>query len=351
MQPDDAARICDDTTAQLIFERMLTMRHLEEAVIRLSTEGRFGGHYHVYIGQEATGAAVLQVLGAEDLIATTHRNHGHVVGRGADPGRILAEILGRATGLNGGRSGTLHVCDAARGFVSTSATVGGCPALATGAAYAVKSSRQPRVSVAFFGDGALEEGIVTESFNIAALWKLPVLYVCENNSGGAWGPQKGGYPTAISAAPQFCQLPRAFGISATVVDGSDFEAVYAAAAEAVLACRSGQGPVFLEAVTERWPGSNPLWPELATTTDLMAAWERPRLAGPHADWLEQHDPLLKAAARLLDRGALSRDALLALDARVRCTIAEAVRFALESPFPGAESALSGVFAERQGDQR
>jgi pyruvate dehydrogenase E1 component alpha subunit len=193
----------DRQTSLSIFERMLLIRHFEETVIRLYSEGRFASHYHIYIGQEATGSAVLEVLGDKDLICTTHRNHGHIIGRGCDPNRAMAEILGRATGFNGGRSGTLHLCDASRGFLSTSAIVGGCPGLATGAAYGIKVKREPHVSVGFFGDGALEEGLVIESFNIAALWKLPVVYVCENNSSGAIGPQQGGYPTATTATDSF----------------------------------------------------------------------------------------------------------------------------------------------------
>jgi TPP-dependent pyruvate/acetoin dehydrogenase alpha subunit len=199
-------------TSLSIFERMLAMRHFEEAVIRLYNDGRFVSHYHVYIGQEATGAAVLETLGDEDRICTTHRNHGHIVGRGSDPGRALAEILGRASGFNGGRSGTLHLCDPGRGFLSTSGIVGGCAGLATGAAYGIKVKREPHVAVGFFGDGALEEGLVLESFNLAALWKLPVVYVCENNSAGAIGPQQGGYPTAVTAVESFtrCRPPTAF---------------------------------------------------------------------------------------------------------------------------------------------
>ena len=195
----------DRRTSLSIFERMLMIRHFEEAVIQLYKQGRFVSHYHIYIGQEATGGAVLEALGEKDLICTTHRNHGHVIGRGCDPNRAMAEILGRATGFNGGRSGTLHISDPSRGFLSTSAIVGGCAGLATGAGYGIKVKREPHVAVGFFGDGSLEEGLVIECFNIAALWKLPVVYVCENNSPGAMGPQQGGYPTATTATDSFTQ--------------------------------------------------------------------------------------------------------------------------------------------------
>ncbi len=334
----------DRQTALSLFERMLMMRHFEEAVIRLYEEGRFASHYHIYIGQEATGAAVLEALTDDDLICTTHRNHGHVIGRGCDPDRALAEILGRATGFNGGRGGTLHLCDPSHGFLSTSAVVGGCAGLATGAAFGIKVKREPKVAVGFFGDGALEEGLVIESFNIAALWKLPVVYVCENNSAGAIGPQQGGYPTAITAVESFTRLPAAYGIHSLKVDGTDMAAVYSAAIEATRRCRAGQGPVFIEAFTVRWPGSSPLWPELATVTDLSLAWEPKRIAGPHAEWVRRCDPLLRAARELVVQRHSTPADLLARDRKARARIAAAVSFAVESPMPKPESALENVFA-------
>ena len=154
----------DRKTSLSIFARMLMMRYFEEAVLRLHQERRFAGHFHLYVGQEATGAAILEALGDKDLICTTHRNHGHLIGRGSDPGRTMAEILGRSTGLNGGRGGTLHASDPSLGFLSTSAIVGGCAGLAAGAAFGIKTKRESNVAVGFFGDGALEEGLVIEIF-------------------------------------------------------------------------------------------------------------------------------------------------------------------------------------------
>jgi acetoin:2,6-dichlorophenolindophenol oxidoreductase subunit alpha len=334
----------DQNTNLSIFERMLMMRHFEEAVIRLHKQGQFVSHYHIYIGQEATGAGVLEALGDEDLICTTHRNHGHIIGRGCDPERAMAEILGRASGFNGGRGGTLHITDPAKGFLSTSAIVGGCAGLATGAAYGIKIKREPQVAVGFFGDGALEEGLVLEAFNLAALWKLPVIYICENNSAGAIGAQQGGYSTATTAVESFTRLPAAYGIHAIKVDGADAAAVYAAACEAVQRCRAGAGPVFIEAFTLRWPGSAPLWPELATTFDLDQAWDPARIVGPHADWISSHDPLLPAARTIVAQGFATPAQLKARDEAARQRIAAAVSFAIESPTPTPETAFAGVFA-------
>jgi TPP-dependent pyruvate/acetoin dehydrogenase alpha subunit len=333
----------DRKTSLSIFERMLTIRHFEEAVIDLYRQKKFFSHYHLYIGQEATGAAVLEALNEADLVCTTHRNHGHIIGRGCDPARALAEILGRVDGFNGGRSGTLHISDRSKGFLSTSAIVGGCAGLATGAAFGIKTKRESNVAVGFFGDGALEEGLVIESFNIAALWKLPVLYVCENNSAGAIGPQQGGYPTAISATHSFTQLPAAYGIDTVEVDGSDMQAVHAAAKAAIDRCRRGDGPVFIEAVTVRWPGSSPLWPEAATTTDMRAAWEPSRVSGPHADWLRNHDPLLRAARELIAAGHASEKEILAQDEAARARIAAAATAAMESPLPSPNTVTEHVF--------
>lgn len=336
--------VLDRRASLSVFERMLLMRYFEEAVIRLYKEGRFASHYHVYIGQEATGGAVLEALGDKDLICTTHRNHGHIIGRGSDPNRAMAEILGRATGFNGGRSGTLHISDPSRGFLSTSGIVGGCPGLATGAAFGIKVKCEPHVAVGFFGDGALEEGLVIESFNVAALWKLPVVYVCENNASGAMGPQQGGYPTATTATDGFTRLPAAYGIHCLKVDGTDMSAVHQAALEAVARCRAGNGPVFIEAFTMRWPGSSPLWPELATVTDLTEAWEPERIRGPNADWVRHHDPLLRAARALVGAGYASRNDLMARDKAARARIAAAVDYAIASPMPDPETVADHVFA-------
>jgi TPP-dependent pyruvate/acetoin dehydrogenase alpha subunit len=327
-----------------IFQRMLRMRHFEEAVIRLYDESRFRSHYHVYIGQEATGGAVLEALDDNDLVCTTHRNHGHIVGRGSDPGRALAEILGRSTGFNGGRGGTLHLSDPSRNFLSTSAIVGGCAGLATGASFGIKVKRTAQVAVGFFGDGALEEGLVLECFNIAALWKLPVVYVCENNSVGAIGPQEGGYPTAITAVEGFTKLPAAYGIHSVKVDGADMSAVYAAAVDAIERCRTGNGPVFIEAFTMRWPGSSPLWPTLATTTDLTQAWEPGRIVGPHADWIDKHDPLLRAARELVARNYATQANLMEYDNEIRRELAAATTFAVDGTMPAPDTVMNHVFA-------
>ena len=332
-----------DDVAWRILERMLLIRRFEEAVLKLSYDKAFTGHYHLYIGQEATGAAAMEVLDGRDHLATTHRNHGHVIARGADPGRAFAEILGRATGLNGGRGGTIHLSDPGLGFISTSGIVGGCISLGTGAGYACRQKKNGAVAAVFFGDGALEEGVSFEALNIASLWKLPVVFLCENNSSGSWAPGEG-YPTLVHASSDLGSIARSVNIPTVRIDGADAGAAHAAIGDAVAQCRAGKGPVFVEAMTKRWPGNNPLWPEPATgPTDLAMATGARAPSGEHADWLAHHDPVLRLARALAaDRDNIAR--LDALDAATRQRIGAAVDFALESPLPAASTAYDHVFA-------
>jgi pyruvate dehydrogenase E1 component alpha subunit len=231
-----------------LLEKMLLVRRFEEAVLRLSDEKQFIGHYHLYIGQEATGVTLISLLEPRDRLATTHRNHGHVLARGADPGRAMAEILGRASGLYGGRGGTIHLGDPDLGFISTSGIVGGCISLGVGAGYACRQRGEGAISAVFFGDGALEEGISFEALNIASLWRLPVLFICENNSSGSWAPGLG-YPTLVHASSDLCSIAKSVNIATMRVDGADVSAMHSVATEAIALCRAGKGPVFLEAVT------------------------------------------------------------------------------------------------------
>ncbi len=327
-----------------ILKSMLLMRRFEEKVIALFQQKAFFAHFHVYIGQEAVGASALQLLGPGDFVSTTHRNHGHVVGRGADVGRALAEILVRADGLNGGRAGTLHLCDPSNGFIATSAMVGASVPLATGAALAAKRSGGDKICVAFFGDSALEEGMVSEALNMAALWSLPVIFICENNTPGALaGPDK--YAVSINAAAQLADIPTAMGIDTRVVDGTNVTEVYDVVSEAVTKCRQGDGPVFVEAMIERWPGSIPLWPEPATgKTDLSMAWDDDRITGKHANWIKAYDPILRHARVLLADHGFTAEELLAIDREVNDVVDEAEEFALASPLPNPDSAMDKVFA-------
>jgi acetoin:2,6-dichlorophenolindophenol oxidoreductase subunit alpha len=334
-----------ETQLWTLFETMLLMRRFEESVAKLNVERHFTGHYHLYIGQEATGAVAMAHLQPKDQITTTHRNHGHVIARGADPGAALAEILGRATGLNGGRGGTIHLSEPGLGFLSTSGIVAGSISLGAGGGFACKRRGDGSVHMAFFGDSALEEGVAYEALNLAALWKLPLVFLCENNTEDAWDKSLGGYTSLTHAASDLCSIPATMGIATSRVDGIDVDGLNVTISDAVARCRKGDGPIFVEAMTRRWAGSAPLWPELLTgVTDLKMATGEVSTAGEHRQWYEVNDPVLKLARRLLAIPGSSRERLFAIDEKIKARMAQAERFAIDSPMPAPESALQHVFA-------
>lgn len=326
-----------------LLRTILVMRRFEEVLIQTQKSGVSIGHFHVYIGQECTGAAAIALLEARDKIATTHRNHGHLLARGADPKRLYAEILGKAAGYNKGKGGTLHATVAGLGFLSTSALVGGAVPLAIGAGFASKQLGEGSVCMGFFGDGVLEEGVFYESINIAALWKLPVVFMCENNSAGALGQSAGEYPGSTIATKQLIDVVMPFGLPAIAVEGNDLRAVREVTQQALARARNGDGPTFIEARTVRWPGSRPLWPELSTgETDVAFACEPERIPAAHRDWFA-NDGLIRYVRELLDVKFAKTDEILALDAAVRSELADAMRFAIEAPYPDSASALQDVF--------
>jgi pyruvate dehydrogenase E1 component alpha subunit len=339
MLPD----LSDEQLSDLL-RRMLVVRRFEEALIALAAEHDVG-HFHVYIGQEPTGVAALALLENGDLAFTTHRNHGHILSRGGNPARMLAEILGRETGYNRGKGGTLHIASKEHGFPTTSAATGGCTPLATGAAFAFSRLKMDRVSVCLFGDGALEEGSYHESINIAALERLPVIYLCENNSLEALGQRANEYPSSTMAAAPLTRLAESFGVPAVAVDGTSVGDVHRTMSEAVERARGGGGPTFIEARTVRWPGNRPLWPQLLTgVTDLAMAWDVSLISDDYRAWHADQDGLLRYVRDLIGSGRIDAASVLGLDAEVRAETEDAVRFALDSPYPPPEAAFDGVFA-------
>ena len=336
----------DRDTALRIAERMLAMRRFEERVIGLWERKVFASLYHLYIGQEAGGAAVIEALGDGDYLLSNHRNHGHVIGRGADPGAAYAEILGRATGLSGGRGGSVHLCDPSRGFLPTSAILGGNISLALGAAFALKRRKQNNVVTVFFGDASLEEGVVYEVMNIAAMQKLPVLFVLENNNAGSLSMHDGGFSASNTALQHFLRIPEIFDVNARrFADGNDVAAIVDGARAAVADCHAGNGPAFFEIMSVRWTGSNRIWPQLVTgALDIRMAWGEGPAAVEHAEWFERHDPVLRFARDTLAAKLLSKLEWLQIDQEAARRMEAAEKFAVESPFPTAASAFDHVFA-------
>jgi TPP-dependent pyruvate/acetoin dehydrogenase alpha subunit len=322
-----------------LFERMLLMRRFEEMVIHVAAAHKYIGRNHLYIGHEATGAAALMQLESGDLSYTTHRNHGHFIARGSNPGKALAEIMGRTGGLNGGRGGTWHLCDTSIGFHSTSAMVGGSIGLSIGGAYALKHQGAGRVSVALFGDGTLDEGIAYEALNFASVFELPVLFLCENNS------KAGQRPSSMLAAKALGDVPRALSMATEIVDGADAEAVYATIARILPRIRKEGKPVFVEATLERWPGSHQLKPEFTTgITDITQAWDDDKITGQYAEWIRKSDPIRRYGRTLLEQNVVTKDDLVAIDKRVTQQMQAARDFAEASPFPKPESAVAGALA-------
>jgi len=332
----------------VLLERMLLARRFEELLIDLAQD-RDIGHFHVYIGQETTGIPALSLLEDGDLSFTNHRNHGHLIARGADPGPMYAEILGRVTGYCRGKGGTLHLASIEHGFPTTSSATGGCIPLAVGAALGFKRLGSDRVSVCLMGDGALEEGAWHESANIAAMERLPVVFLCENNSLEALGQRAGEYPSSTMAATDLTELASVFGIESLAIDGLDARSVHETMARAVKRARSGDGPTFIEARTVRWPGNRPIWPELATgKTDLSMAWDDSAIREDHAIWHREQDGLLGFARELLNSGQIADGALLELDEQSSERVRDGLAFALDSPYPSPEEALEHVFVPHRG---
>lgn len=335
------------TLQKSFLRQMLTIRRAEEQVIHFATdhEGLIRGHYHVYIGQEASGIAACAALGPDDYVFTTHRNHGHVIGRGGELGPVLAEIIGRTTGYNQGRGGTFHVIAPHLGILQTSGVVGGCMPLAAGAAFSIKKRGTDQVSLVFFGDGVLEEGAFYETINMASLWKLPIVFMCENNDVPRDLRKGGNCESDSLAAKQLTDISNAFSIPSIIVDGADMGAVSAVMEDVVARVRRGEGPIFVESRITRWPGNMGSFPSLIGG-DFQLDWAFSPQSAPDElhDWLQHSDPIAMFIRSLVEDGVMTRDELEAMDGEVCKAVEEAAQFALDSPAPAPDSALQHVFA-------
>ncbi|MGH6725071.1 MAG: thiamine pyrophosphate-dependent dehydrogenase E1 component subunit alpha [Pseudolabrys sp.] len=305
---------------------MQLIRAFEEQVRSLFSGGAVPGLVHLCAGQEAVAVGICSLLGAHDTIASNHRGHGHCLAKGADVARLMAEILGRRTGYSLGRGGSLHIFDAENGNLGTTGIVGGGIPLAAGAALSAKRRGRRDVAVAFFGDGALNHGLLFEVMNMAAIWRLPALFVCENNGFGEF--------TAIedvTAGPDPIARGRAFGIPSETVDGMDVLAVRAAALPALERARDGGGPSFLICNTYRYGGHH-VGDKQDYKDDADAkAW---RLK----------DPIERLGRRLLDSGLASAAAIAALKREIDEEIRTAVELAKTAPAPAADDLGAHLYA-------
>jgi pyruvate dehydrogenase E1 component alpha subunit len=305
-----------------LYRTMRTIRRFEERIVELVNANEIPGVTHESVGQEAVAAGVCAALRRDDVITSTHRGHGHVIAKGADVGRMMAELLARRDGLNRGRGGSMHVADFSVGVLGANGIVAAGAPHAAGAAWAFREDGLDRVAVTFFGDGGANQGVLHETMNLAALWKLPLLFVCENN----------GYAVTLShvrsTAGSLVERAAAYGMPAESVDGMDVEAVAASAAAAVGRARAGAGPSFVECRTYRYFGHHTAERTMKLTY---------RTEEEVARWRER-DPLELARARL-DPAERAR-----IDDEVEALLEGAVEFARQSPPPDPEEALGLAYA-------
>ena len=306
---------------QRILVSMMRIRECEIAIAEMSAKGEVVCPVHLYVGQEAIAAGVCAALKAEDYAVSTHRSHGHFLAKGGSLRALLAEVLGKATGASRGFGGSMHLTEPAVGFLGSSAIVGGSIPIAVGAALAARQLGQPRVAVAFFGDGATDEGVFYESVNLAVLYKLPVIFVCENNRFSTHMPD-----FLRQGNPDVAARLQGFRIPTSQLDGNDPILIHQAAAERVDNARNGAGPVLLECLTYRWLA------HVGPTTDEDVGYRRKS----DIDLWRSRCPIVFLRRRLEAEAGLGSPAFEALQRDIKEEVQEAIAFARASEYPAGE---------------
>ncbi len=320
MQPDN------DTLIDM-HRRMVRIRIFEERAGKLMEDGKIPGALHLYVGEEAVAAGVMVHLSAQDQITSTHRGHGHLIAKGGAFDRMFAELFGKATGYCKGRGGSMHICDMELGMLGANGIVGGGPPIAVGAAFSNKYRKTNNVAATFFGDGASNEGSFHEAANMAALYKLPIVFVCENNGYGEYTPQ-GNHQAIVDVADRAA----GYGMPGVIVDGMDAVAVYEAAGEAIERARQGDGPTLLECKTYRFfdhVGVRGMGLSYRTDEEVER-WRK-------------RDPITSFEEKLEQQGVLSAAAMAAVHAEVEAEVEAAIEFAEASPMPDVNDLLDDVY--------
>jgi len=316
----------DRATLLQLYKTMTTIRHFEERGIPETGQRRMSASVHSSAGQEAVPTGVCAHLTIDDYIASTHRGHGHCIAKGVDPKLMMAELFGRTTGPNKGKGGSMHIADMSKGMLGTNGVVAASVPLAVGAALTSKLRRLGRVAVAFFGDGGANQGVLHECMNLASVWKLPVVFCCENNGYAESTPVEYGLSVANVA-----DRASAYDMPGFHVDGMDVFAVYEAAGQAVARARAGEGPSLMECRTYRFYGhtvfDNPL---TYRTREEEAHWR-------------SRDPLKLFRERLVPEGLLAAEELDQLDREAEAMMEEAIRFADDSPLPDPAELYQDVY--------
>jgi TPP-dependent pyruvate/acetoin dehydrogenase alpha subunit len=311
-----------------MYRRMVTIRKFEETVYDVYSRGIMPGLAHLYTGMEAVAVGVCMTLSEQDNITSTHRGHGHLLAKGGDPKRMFAELLGKESGYNRGKGGSMHIVDMSLGILGANGIVGGGLGIAAGAGLSATLQRDGRISVAFFGDGALNEGLFYETANIASLWKLPVVYVMENNHYGEYTPP------SRSTAGSGPARAEAMNIPARSVDGNDVLAVYEAAQWAAQRARAGEGPGFIECETYRWRGHH-----MGDQGDTYGYRTQEEIEG----WMEKC-PIERFRNYLRAENLADAPTLEKIDEDVQQVIDEAVEYAKEAPYPDPSEVFKDVYA-------
>ena len=323
--PPDLAGLDQEQLRTFLYQMML-IRRFEERTAQAYTQGKVRGFLHLYIGEEACAVGAINALSEQDKIVTHYRDHGHALARGLDTGKVMAELYGRVDGVSGGRGGSMHLFDAAKGFLGGYAIVAGHMPLAVGLGLAARMQEQDAVTMCIFGDGGVGEGEFHESLNLAALWDVPVVWFCENNGYGM------GVPLRESLANDIYRLAEAYGIPSVQVDGMDAIGVYRATKKAVEHCRGGGGPYFIEAMTYRYRGHSMADPELYRTKAEIEEYRK-------RDAIERLKQVM-VSQRMLDEGGFA-----ALEAQVDADVEAAVQFAEASPQPGIDTLFDHITKE------
>ncbi|MBE7034550.1 MAG: thiamine pyrophosphate-dependent dehydrogenase E1 component subunit alpha [Ruminococcaceae bacterium] len=315
-------------TGLWIYRKMWEIRDFEETAWTLFTENKLRGSVHLYTGEEAVASAVCAQLCDEDYIASTHRGHGHCIAKGAELDKALAELMGKATGYCKGRSGSMHIADFSKGNLGANAIVGGGIPIATGGALAIKMQKRDNVAVAFFGDGASNQGTFHEAINLAAVWKLPIIYICENNQYAMTVPV-----WQSTSVENISDRAAGYGIAGETVDGNDVCAVYEAFARAKERALKGEGPTLLECKTYRWRGHWTGDPEPYRTKEEVE------------DWKTNKDPIPRFREYLITNKLATKKELDTIEKEVAKQMEAAVEFAMNSPEPDPAHVLDDVFYE------
>ena len=308
------------------YKTMVTIRSFEQMIEKFFLEGEIPGFVHLYIGEEAIATGVMANLRKTDYIQSTHRGHGHTIAKGADLKRMMAELFGKSTGSCKGKGGSMHIADFSVGMLGANGIVGGGFTMATGAALAHKMQKTDGVSVAFFGDGASNRGTFHEAANLAAVWKLPVIFLCENNQWASTTP----YLTTTSVA-DIADRAQGYGMPGVIVDGNDVFAVYEAAKDLIDRARRGEGPCILECKTYRIKGHFVGDPEMYRTKKEVQ------------QVLEETDPIPRFEKKVLDAGVMTREELDSIAARVNKELTEALEYARTSPEPEVSALFEGLY--------